>query len=172
MHFFLQATKVSADGEQVEDDADRIHKRANDLEQFIKDTLLGAKDLQSKAAELNRTLSRKDGTPDKSLSEMKEEIQAMLAEMRKRQLGGMKSIAEEEEDLAEKLYQKVKRMFGDPHQSTEDLKAEIKEKLSDHEGKLQEAQDLLHAAQGKMRQSGLLAEQNKANLTLLQVQHN
>ncbi|MED6282513.1 hypothetical protein CHARACLAT_032955, partial [Characodon lateralis] len=74
--------------------------------------------------------------------------------------------------LAEKLYQKVKRMFGDPHQSTEDLKAEIKEKLSDHEGKLQEAQDLLHAAQGKMRQSGSLAEQNKANLTFLQVQHN
>ncbi|XP_047244516.1 laminin subunit alpha-2 isoform X8 [Girardinichthys multiradiatus] len=163
-----RATKVSADGEQVEDDADRIHKRANDLEQFIKDTLLGAKDLQSKAAELNRTLLRKDGTPDKSLSEMKEEIQAMLAEMRKRQLGGMKSIAEEEEDLAEKLYQKVKRIFGDPHQSTEDLKAEIKEKLSDHEGKLQEAQDLLHAAQGKMRQSGSLVEQNKANLTLLQ----
>lgn len=55
-------------------------------------------DLQSKAAELNQTLSRKDGTPDKSLSEMKEDIQAMLAEMRKRQLGGKKSIAEEEEE--------------------------------------------------------------------------
>lgn len=34
---------MSADGEQVEDDADRIHKRADDLEQFIRDTLLGAK---------------------------------------------------------------------------------------------------------------------------------
>lgn len=34
---------MSADGEQVEDDADRIHKRAQDLEQFIRDTLLGAK---------------------------------------------------------------------------------------------------------------------------------
>lgn len=34
---------MSADGEQVEDDADRIHKRAEDLEQFIRDTLLGAK---------------------------------------------------------------------------------------------------------------------------------
>ncbi|KAM4529659.1 laminin subunit alpha-2 isoform 2-T2 [Fundulus diaphanus] len=163
-----RATRVSADGEQVEDDADRIHKRAEDLEQFIKDTLLGAKDLQSKAAELNRTLSRKDGSAEKSLSEMKDEIQAMLAEMRKRQLGGMKSIAEEEEDLAEQLYQKVKRMFGDPHQATEDLKAEIKEKLSDHEGKLQEAQALLHSARGKARQAGSLADQNKANLTLLQ----
>uniref|UniRef100_A0A3Q2PWZ6 Laminin alpha domain-containing protein n=2 Tax=Fundulus heteroclitus TaxID=8078 RepID=A0A3Q2PWZ6_FUNHE len=38
-----RATRVSADGEQVEDDANRIHKRAEDLEQFIKDTLLGAK---------------------------------------------------------------------------------------------------------------------------------
>ncbi|XP_017267406.1 laminin subunit alpha-2 isoform X4 [Kryptolebias marmoratus] len=163
-----RATKVSADGEQVEDDADRIHKRAEDLEQFIKDTLLGGKDLQSKAAELNQTLSRKDGTPDKSLSEMKKEIQAMLAEMRKWQLGGKKSIAEEEEDLAEELYQKVKRMFGDPYQATEDLKAEIKEKLSDHEGKLREAQDLLRSAQGKTKQAGSLAEQNRANLTLLE----
>ncbi|XP_028252901.1 laminin subunit alpha-2 isoform X2 [Parambassis ranga] len=163
-----RATKVSADGEQVEDDADRIHKRAEDLEQFIRDTLLGAKDLQLKAAELNQTLSRRDGTPDKTLSEMKEEIQAMLAEMRKRQLGGKKTIAEEEKDLAEELYQKVKRMFGDPHQATEDLKAEIKEKLSDHEEKLQEAQDLLNTAQGKTRQAGSLAEQNQANLTALE----
>uniref|UniRef100_A0A665URX2 Basement membrane-specific heparan sulfate proteoglycan core protein n=1 Tax=Echeneis naucrates TaxID=173247 RepID=A0A665URX2_ECHNA len=94
-----RATKVSADGEQVEDDADRIHKRAEDLEQFIRDTLLGAKgNLQSKAAELNQTLTRRDGTPDKSLKDMKEEIQAMLAEMRRRQLGGKKSIADEEMD--------------------------------------------------------------------------
>ncbi|XP_031717276.1 laminin subunit alpha-2 [Anarrhichthys ocellatus] len=163
-----RSTKVSADGEQVEDDADRIHKRAEDLEQFIRDTLLGAQDLQSKAATLNQTLSRRDGTPEKSLKEMKEEIQAILAEMRKRQLGGKKSIAEEEMDLAEELYQKVKRLFGDPHQATEDLKAEIKEKLSDHGGKLQDAQDLLHSAQGKTRQAGALAEQNQANLTALE----
>ena len=47
---------------------------------------------------------------------------------------------------------------------------QIKEKLSDHEGKLQEAQDLLHSAQGKTRQAGSLAEQNQANLTALEVQ--
>ncbi|CAN9507937.1 unnamed protein product [Ophioblennius macclurei] len=163
-----RATKVSADGEQVEDDADRIHKRAEDLELFIRDTLLGARDLQLKAAELNQTLSRRDGAPDKSLNEMKDEIQAMLAEMRKRQLGGKKTIAEEEKDLADELYQKVKRMFGDPHQATEDLKAEIKEKLSDHEGKLQEARDLLNAAQGKTWKAGSLTEQNQANLTSLE----
>uniref|UniRef100_A0A671XJM5 Basement membrane-specific heparan sulfate proteoglycan core protein n=1 Tax=Sparus aurata TaxID=8175 RepID=A0A671XJM5_SPAAU len=128
-----RATKVSADGEQVEDDADRIHKRAEDLEQFIRDTLLGAKgNLQLKAAELNQTLSRRDGAPDKSLKEMKEEIQAMLAEMRKRQLGGKK---------------------------TEVI---ITPNLSSF------AQDLLYSAQGKTRQAGSLAEQNKANLTALE----
>ncbi|KAM3603056.1 uncharacterized protein V6R79_015876 [Siganus canaliculatus] len=163
-----RATKVSADGEQVEDDADRIHKRAKDLELFIRDTLLGAKELQLKADDLNQTLSRRDGSPDKSLKEMKEEIQAMLAEMRKRQLGAGKSIADEEMDLAEQLYQRVKRLFGDPHQATEDLKAEIKEKLSDHEGKLQDAQDLLYSAQAKTRQAGTVAEQNQANLTVLE----
>lgn len=46
---------------------------------------------------------------------------------------------------------------------------QITEKLSDHEGKLQEAQDLLHSAQGRTRQAGALAEQNQANLTTLEV---
>uniref|UniRef100_A0A3Q3D5A7 Basement membrane-specific heparan sulfate proteoglycan core protein n=1 Tax=Hippocampus comes TaxID=109280 RepID=A0A3Q3D5A7_HIPCM len=164
-----RATKVSADGEQVEDDANRIEKRAEILEKFVRDALLGAQDLQSKADELNRMLARKDGTPEKSLKEMKDEIQAMLAEMRKRQLGGKRLIAEEEMDLAEELFLKVKRMFGNPHQATEDLKAEIKDKLSDHEGKLQEAQELLHSAREKTRQAGLLAGQNQANLTFLEV---
>lgn len=49
------------------------------------------------------------------------------------------------------------------------LPPKIKGKLSDHEGKLQEAWELLHAAQGKTRQAGLLAEQNQANLTALEV---
>nr|XP_057947713.1 laminin subunit alpha-2 isoform X3 [Doryrhamphus excisus] len=166
-----RATKVSADGEQVEDDADRIQKRAEDLEKFIRDTLLGAQDLQSKADELNRMLARKDGTPDKSLKQIKEEIQAMLAEMRKRQLGGKKIVAEEEMDLAEQLFLKVKRMFGDPHQATEDLKAEIKGKLSDHENKLREAQDLLHSAREKTRMASSLGDQNQANLTILERKH-
>ncbi|XP_077409138.1 laminin subunit alpha-2 isoform X2 [Vanacampus margaritifer] len=166
-----RATKVSADGEQVEDDADRIEKGAEVLEKFIRDTLLGAQDLQSKADELNRMLARKDGTPEKSLTELKEEIQAMLAEMRKRQLGGKRLIAEEEMDLAEELFQKVKRMFGNPHQATEDLKAEIKGKMSDHDSKLQEAQDLLYSAREKTRQAGLLAGQNQANLTFLEGRH-
>lgn len=53
-------------------------------------------DLQLKAAEVNKTLSRNDGSPDKSLKEMKEDVQEMLAEMRKRQLAGQKSAAEDE----------------------------------------------------------------------------
>ncbi|XP_034018533.1 laminin subunit alpha-2 isoform X2 [Thalassophryne amazonica] len=166
-----RVTKVSADGEQVEYDAERIHKRAEDLEQYIRGTLLGAKDLQLKADELNQTFSKRDGTQDKSLTEMKKEIQVMLAEMRKRHLGGKRIIAEEEMDLAEEIHQKVKRLFGDPHQATEDLKAEIKVKMSDHEGKLQEAQQLLYNAQGNMRQTGLLAAQNQANLTFLERKH-
>lgn len=45
-----QATKVSADGEQVEDDAARIHKRAEELEQFVRDTLLRATGNRKSAA--------------------------------------------------------------------------------------------------------------------------
>uniref|UniRef100_A0A7N8XYS2 Laminin subunit alpha-2 n=1 Tax=Mastacembelus armatus TaxID=205130 RepID=A0A7N8XYS2_9TELE len=73
---------------------DQLHSRVQTLFGSILVRLIAY--LQWKAAELNQTLSRKDGAPDKSLKEMKEEIQAMLAEMRKRHLGGKKSIAEEE----------------------------------------------------------------------------
>uniref|UniRef100_A0A3B4ES20 Laminin subunit alpha-2 n=1 Tax=Pundamilia nyererei TaxID=303518 RepID=A0A3B4ES20_9CICH len=145
-----RATKVSADGEQVEDDADRIHKRAEDLEQFIRDTLLGAKDLESKAAELNQSLSRRGGTPEKSLSEMKEEIQAMLHEMRQRQLGRKKVIAEEENNLAEELYQKVQRLFGKPHQATEDLKAEVTINFTYLSSDLEEMASELRALHGRL----------------------
>lgn len=41
---------MSADGEQVEDDAARIHKRAEELEQFVRDTLLRATGNRSSAA--------------------------------------------------------------------------------------------------------------------------
>lgn len=53
-------------------------------------------DLQLKAAEVNKTLSRNDGRPDKSLKVMEKDIQAMLAEMRKRHLAEQKSISEDE----------------------------------------------------------------------------
>uniref|UniRef100_A0A3Q3VVE3 Basement membrane-specific heparan sulfate proteoglycan core protein n=1 Tax=Mola mola TaxID=94237 RepID=A0A3Q3VVE3_MOLML len=169
-----RVTKVSADGEQVEDDADRIQKRAEDLEQFIRDTLLGAKDLQLKGAEVNKTLSRKYGTPDKSLKDMKEDIQAMLAEMRKRQLGGKKSIAEEEMEYghAQTHTNTHRSCMSLPHTAEIQILKKINKKLSDHEGKLQEAQDLLYFAQGKTREAGSLAEQNQANLTTLEVSKN
>uniref|UniRef100_A0A3B1IDA2 Laminin alpha domain-containing protein n=1 Tax=Astyanax mexicanus TaxID=7994 RepID=A0A3B1IDA2_ASTMX len=38
----LQATKVSADGEQTDADAERSRKRAEELEMFVKNTLLAA----------------------------------------------------------------------------------------------------------------------------------
>lgn len=66
---------------------------------------------------MNKTLSRKDGTPDKSLQEMKEEIQDMLAEMRKRQLEGKKSIAEEEMEYG--LAQEHTHSQADPQTNTQ-----------------------------------------------------
>ncbi|GAA6081052.1 laminin subunit alpha-2, partial [Tachysurus ichikawai] len=81
-----RATKVSADGAQTDSDAERSHKRAEDLELFVKNTLLAAEALRDKARELNATLGRRDGGVEKSVNEMQEEIKAMIAELRARQL--------------------------------------------------------------------------------------
>uniref|UniRef100_A0A669ES97 Laminin subunit alpha-2 n=1 Tax=Oreochromis niloticus TaxID=8128 RepID=A0A669ES97_ORENI len=78
-------------------------------------------DLESKAAELNQSLSRRGGTPEKSLSEMKEEIQAMLHEMRQRQLGGKKVI-----DL-----EKMASELGTLHDQLDDRVSHLTYGLSD-----------------------------------------
>ncbi|KAL0967369.1 hypothetical protein UPYG_G00251370 [Umbra pygmaea] len=163
-----RATKVSADGEQTDDDAEMIHKRAKDLELFVKNTLLAAEVLKVKAKELNESLGSRNGAPEKSLNEMQKEIEAMLAELRNRQLGAKKHVSEEELGLAEALYQKVKRLFGDPHQATEDLKAEVTKKMADHQAKLDDAQALITDAKEKTRDAGVLSGHNQRNTTSLE----
>ncbi|KAJ8355964.1 hypothetical protein SKAU_G00187580 [Synaphobranchus kaupii] len=163
-----RATTVSADGEQTDADADRIHKRAEDLEMFVRNTLLAAEGLRNKAQLLNKTLGTRPGAPEKSLNDMHRDIDAMLAELRKRQLGGKKQIAEEELGAADALYQKVKRLFGDPHQSTEDLKEEVTGKMADHKDKLDDAAALLKEAQDKIREANFLSAVNHHNVSKLE----
>uniref|UniRef100_A0A8C1J6P4 Laminin subunit alpha 2 n=1 Tax=Cyprinus carpio TaxID=7962 RepID=A0A8C1J6P4_CYPCA len=125
--------------------------------------------LRDKARELNATLGSREGAPEKSVNEMNDEIQVMLAELRKRQLSGKKNIADEELGAAEALLARVKRLFGDPHQATEDLKKEVSDKMGDYRQKLDEAQDLLRDAQNKTKQTERLADNNQLNLDRLQV---
>uniref|UniRef100_A0A8B9LLR2 Basement membrane-specific heparan sulfate proteoglycan core protein n=1 Tax=Astyanax mexicanus TaxID=7994 RepID=A0A8B9LLR2_ASTMX len=54
---------------------------------------------------------------------------------------------------AEALFAKVKRLFGDPHQATQDLRDEVGGKLGDYRNKLDDAQELLNQAQNKTRQA-------------------
>uniref|UniRef100_A0A8C1YKN0 Laminin subunit alpha 2 n=1 Tax=Cyprinus carpio TaxID=7962 RepID=A0A8C1YKN0_CYPCA len=163
-----RATKVSADGEQTAADAERSRKGAEDLELYVRNTLLAAEALRDKARELNATLGSREGAPEKSVNAMNDEIQAMLAELRKRQLSGKKNIADEELGAAEALLARVKRLFGDPHQATEDLKKEVSDKMGDYRQKLDEAQDLLRDAQNKTKQAERLADNNQLNLDRLQ----
>uniref|UniRef100_A0A8C2J0V6 Laminin subunit alpha 2 n=1 Tax=Cyprinus carpio TaxID=7962 RepID=A0A8C2J0V6_CYPCA len=160
-----RATKVSADGEQTAADAERSRKGAEDLELYVRNTLLAAEALRDKARELNATLGSREGAPEKSVNEMNDEIQAMLAELRK--------LTDKELSLAlslhlysaaEALLARVKRLFGDPHQATGDLKKEVSDKMGDYRQKLDEAQDLLRDAQNKTKQAERLADNNQLNL--------
>uniref|UniRef100_A0A3B3SLY0 Basement membrane-specific heparan sulfate proteoglycan core protein n=1 Tax=Paramormyrops kingsleyae TaxID=1676925 RepID=A0A3B3SLY0_9TELE len=151
-----RSTKVSADGAQTDADSERIQKRAEDLE------------LLDKAQHLNETLGSRDGTPEKSLQEMQKEIEAMLAELRKRQFGGKKQISDEELGAAEALLQRVTRLFGNPHKTTEDLKQEVMSKVADYRDKLDDAHELLKGAQLKIHKTNALSELNRWNMSMLE----
>uniref|UniRef100_A0A8C1W8S5 Laminin subunit alpha 2 n=1 Tax=Cyprinus carpio TaxID=7962 RepID=A0A8C1W8S5_CYPCA len=73
--------------------------------------------------------------------------------------------------FTEALLARVKHLFGDPHQATEDLKKEVSDKMGDYRQKLDEAQDLLRDAHNKTKQAERLADNNQLNLDRLQVQH-
>ncbi|KAL6485504.1 hypothetical protein MHYP_G00048960 [Metynnis hypsauchen] len=199
-----RATKVSADAEQTDADAERSRKRAEELEMFVKNTLLAAEALRDKARELNESLGRRDGEPEKSLNEMQDEIKAMLNELRKRQLSPHKHSAQEElRSYSEECrcssallsrcsveflcssesrpgeaaslprgcggsFAKVKRLFGDPHQATQDLREEVGEKLGDYRTKLDDAKQLLNEAQSKTRQAEALTHSGQHSLDSLQ----
>ncbi|MGH0147204.1 UNVERIFIED_CONTAM: hypothetical protein FKN15_055746 [Acipenser sinensis] len=163
-----RATKVSADGEQTNADAERTRKRAEDLDKFVKNSLQAAEALKEKARKLNETLGSRDGVLEKSLQEMHTDIEKMLAELRRRKLGKHQQIADEELGAADALLTKVKKLFGDPHQATEDLKLEVTDKLADYKTKLDDAQALLAEAKGKIREANHLSADNQRNMTALE----
>uniref|UniRef100_A0A8B9LS25 Basement membrane-specific heparan sulfate proteoglycan core protein n=1 Tax=Astyanax mexicanus TaxID=7994 RepID=A0A8B9LS25_ASTMX len=67
------------------------------------------------------------------------------------------------------LFAKVKRLFGDPHQATQDLRDEVGGKLGDYRNKLDDAQELLNQAQNKTRQAEAVTANSQQGLDSLQV---
>ncbi|XP_060769556.1 laminin subunit alpha-2 [Neoarius graeffei] len=168
-----RATKVSADGEQTDSDAERSHKRAEDLALFTKNTLLAAKALHDKARELNATLGVRDGGVEKSVNEMQDEIKAMIAELRARQLTHPHThTVQEELRAAQDLLMKVQRSFVAPHRVSEELQQEVDAKLRDHGDKLRGAQELLDKAQSNTGRTRTLNSDNLRRLEELQRKRN
>nr|XP_014348008.1 PREDICTED: laminin subunit alpha-2 isoform X3 [Latimeria chalumnae] len=163
-----RATKVSEDGKQADKDVDRTHKRAEELEKFIRDSVQASEAINEKARKLNETLGIRDGVPDKSLQEMQHDIDKIMSELRKRKLGKHSQIADEELGVADALLQKVKKLFGDPHDKNENLKNEVKDMLAEYKSKLDDAESLLEEAQNKIREANRLSAVNERNMTALE----
>ncbi|MEJ1286795.1 hypothetical protein NN561_017805 [Cricetulus griseus] len=91
-----RATKVTADGEQTEQDAERTNTRAKSLEEFIKELVQDAEAVNEKAVKLNETLGSQDKTVERNLQELQQEIDRMLKELRSKDLQTQKEVAEDE----------------------------------------------------------------------------
>ncbi|NXT77169.1 LAMA2 protein, partial [Zapornia atra] len=155
-----RATKVTADGEQTRQDAERTNDRAKSLGQFVKDILQAAEAANEDAIKLNKTLRTQDETLEKSLPELQSEADRMIAEMRNRELNMQERIAQDELKNAEDLLDKVKKLFGEPHEKNENLKNEIQDKLASYHTKVDDARDLLREAKSKIREADRLSVVN------------
>ncbi|XP_078068970.1 laminin subunit alpha-2 isoform X6 [Mustelus asterias] len=163
-----RTTKVSADGEQTDKDTEKTHKRAMELEKSIRYTMLSSQDLKERTKKLNETLRIKDGVTEKNLQHMQKDVEKIMAELRGKSFDKHEEMAEDELDAAGALLERVKKMFGDPHKTTRDLKDEIMNKLADYKDKFDEAQELLKEAQEKIKETNRLSAVNQKNMTAVE----
>ncbi|XP_074846691.1 laminin subunit alpha-2 isoform X2 [Carettochelys insculpta] len=163
-----RATKVTADGKQTSQDAERTNERAKSLGHFIKDTLQAAEAVNKKAVQLNETLRIPDKTLEKSLQALQSDIDRMMGELRRRKLNVQEEAAQDELENAEALLNKVKKLFGEPTKKNEELKNEVRDKMSDYKDKADDAQDLLREASSKIREAKRLSAINQRNMTVIE----
>ncbi|XP_035296219.1 laminin subunit alpha-2 isoform X4 [Cricetulus griseus] len=163
-----RATKVTADGEQTEQDAERTNTRAKSLEEFIKELVQDAEAVNEKAVKLNETLGSQDKTVERNLQELQQEIDRMLKELRSKDLQTQKEVAEDELVAAEGLLKRVNRLFGEPRAQNEEMEKDLREKLSGYKDKLDDAWDLLREATEKTQDANRLSAVNQKNMTILE----
>nr|XP_048281070.1 laminin subunit alpha-2 isoform X2 [Myodes glareolus] len=163
-----RATKVTADGEQTGQDAERTNTRAKSLEEFIKGLVQDAEDVHEKAVKLNETLGSQDKTVERNLQELQNDIDRMLKELRSKDLQTQKEVAEDELVAAESLLKRVNRLFGEPRAQNEEREKDLREKLADYKDRLDDAWDLLREATEKTRDANRLSTANQKNMTILE----
>lgn len=163
-----RATKVTADGEQTGQDAERTSRRANSLGDFIKGLVRDAEAVSEKAKEVNETLGIQDKVFERNMQGLQTEIDQMMRELRRKNLDTQKEVAEDELVAAEGLLKKVQKVFGEPRERNEKLEKDLGEKLTDHKNKLDDARDLLREATDKTREANHLSAANQQNMTALE----
>ncbi|KAM6181305.1 laminin subunit alpha-2 isoform 1-T1 [Erethizon dorsatum] len=163
-----RATKVTADGEQTGQDAERTNVRAKSLGEFIKELARDAEGVNEKAIKLNETLGTQDKDFDRSLQEMQKEIDQMMNEMRRKNLDTQKEVAEDALVASEGLLMKVNKLFGESRRKNEGLEKDLQEKLADYSNRLDDAWDLLRDATDKIREANRLSAANQNNMTALE----
>lgn len=163
-----RATKVTADGEQTGQDAERTNSRAESLEEFIKGLVQDAEAINEKAVQLNETLGNQDKTAERNLEELQKEIDRMLKELRSKDLQTQKEVAEDELVAAEGLLKRVNKLFGEPRAQNEDMEKDLQQKLAEYKNKLDDAWDLLREATDKTRDANRLSAANQKNMTILE----
>lgn len=70
---------------------------------------------------------------------------------------------------AEDLLNKVKKLFGEPSDKNEELKKEVRDKLTDYSNKIEDARALLREATSKIREADRLSAINLRNMTMVEV---
>ncbi|TEA36180.1 hypothetical protein DBR06_SOUSAS7510018, partial [Sousa chinensis] len=163
-----RATKVTADGEQTGQDAERTNTRANSLGEFIKDLAQQAEAVSEKAVKLNETLGIQDKAFERNLQELQNEVDKMMTELRRKNLDTQKEVAEDELVAAEALLKKVKKLFGESRGKNEEMEKDLREKLADYKSKVDDAWDLLREATDKIKEANRLSAENQKNMTALE----
>ncbi|XP_037833033.1 laminin subunit alpha-5 isoform X1 [Kryptolebias marmoratus] len=136
--------KVEAMTHKIDDLDDRTtdtHQRAEDMLSFINNISMDINAILLANQSLNETETEQD---EEKRERMMRKAQAMMREMRFRSCVGQKKIADKEKLEAEKLLDRVHKVFGDRYEENNDLTKEIGDRLASFHSDLMDLRKVLN----------------------------
>ncbi|XP_076132765.1 laminin subunit alpha-5 isoform X1 [Alosa pseudoharengus] len=158
-----KAAVTGRKGDDVQRNSNSTHRRAEELLGFIKGIMGDVDDiikLVNRTA-MNETMEE----PEDVLSSKLAEVETMLRDMRFRSLDQQRSLAENEEEEADKLLERVNTEMVNRTAANEDKVQDIKDHLKKFHDQLM---DLREAVNEAVKNTGIAAEVNNMNQKTLE----
>ncbi|XP_054622732.1 laminin subunit alpha-3-like isoform X3 [Dunckerocampus dactyliophorus] len=159
-----KADKTAVDADKAVVDVEKPHKRAQELDQEIKNML---KKIQVLLDQLSDVGSSGGTQPNENAAKMLDDAQRMVNEMESRNFTPQKTVADKEREEAKKLLDYIKANVSKQSDQNEAAAAKMRDQLKGHEAKLKDLDKSLKDSMDLVKKANVQNGLNAQALPLL-----